>query len=110
MDELLAIWELAESMGLPADASFEMSSPDFMSSLMAIDPMTEQYVYSPQEQALLMIELFQGKSFQDACAHLGLDTDFEPGPEPGSVEEAIQFKRIAERSYVDTDTLDTLEE
>lgn len=98
MDELLEIWELAESMGLPKDASFWMTNAELASSLCAVDVATEKYLYTDTQRALLMIELCKGKSFPEACEILSLETDFVEAPEPGSAEEEQQLQRIKERA------------
>lgn len=98
MDELLEIWELAESMGLPEDANFWMTTAELASSLCAVDVATEKYLYTDTERALLMIELCKGSSFSKACEILSLETDFVEAPEPGSEEEAMQLQRIHDRA------------
>ena len=69
------------------DGTISMSTLELMDSLMEVDPVSQKYIYTESEQAMLMIDMFEGKSFSDAAAAQGLETDFVPAPDNDTPEE-----------------------
>lgn len=109
------------------EGTISMSTLELMDSLMEVDPVSQNYVYTESEQAMLMIDMFEGKSFSDAAAAQGLETDFVPAPDNDTPEEEewllqkqaeLELRKqklppVLDYSEIGTvvpDTLDTLEE
>ena len=69
------------------EGTISMSTLELMDSLMEVDPVSQNYVYTESETAMLMIDMFEGKSFTDAAESQGLETDFVPAPDNDTPEE-----------------------
>lgn len=109
------------------DGTIQMSTLELMDSLMEVDPVSQKYVYTESEQAMLMIDMFEGKSFTDAAASQGLETDFVATPDNDTPEEEAWLQHLQrelelkkqklppvlnddETTGTVPDTIDTLEE
>lgn len=80
-----ALGRLLEASGV--EGTISMSTLELMDSLMEVDPVSQNYVFTESETAMLMIDMFEGKSFTDAAESQGLETDFVATPDNDTPEE-----------------------